>query len=189
MIKGKAKMEFGTGDIRMTGALSNGIGALCCITQEPHEIGEKVPVEDTWSVNQAEVILTFTKTESIDTLIAELQDVKALMNGTYPVEESDLREGEFDFDAFLDKDLFVKMPCKVGDTVYKLWYKPCHNGEEYPDSYSCCGCEDECDLEKDIFEFVVPNLEWILRHKDSFDGNVWFLTREEALEKLNQKRR
>lgn len=41
MIKGKAKMEFGTGDIRMTGALSGGIGALCCITQEPHEIGEK----------------------------------------------------------------------------------------------------------------------------------------------------
>ena len=27
MIKGKAKMEFGTGDIRMTGALSGGIGA------------------------------------------------------------------------------------------------------------------------------------------------------------------
>lgn len=38
MIKGKAKMEFGTGDIRMTGALSGGIGALCCITQEPHEM-------------------------------------------------------------------------------------------------------------------------------------------------------
>lgn len=41
MIKGKAKMEFGTGDIRMTGALSGGIGALCCITQEPHEICQK----------------------------------------------------------------------------------------------------------------------------------------------------
>ena len=73
MIKGKAKMEFGTGDIRMTGALSGGIGALCCITQEPHEIGEKAPVEDAWDTEQAEVILTFTKTESIDALIAELQ--------------------------------------------------------------------------------------------------------------------
>ena len=72
MIKGKAKMEFGTGDIRMTGALSGGIGALCCITQEPHEIGEKAPVEDAWDTEQAEVILTFTKTESIDALIAEL---------------------------------------------------------------------------------------------------------------------
>lgn len=65
MIKGKAKMEFGTGDIRMTGALSGGIGALCCITQEPHEIGEKAPVEDAWDTEQAEVILTFTKTESV----------------------------------------------------------------------------------------------------------------------------
>ena len=71
MIKGKAKMEFGSGDIRMTGALSNGVGALCCITQEPHEIGEKVPVEDEWDPVQAEVILTFSKADSIDALIAE----------------------------------------------------------------------------------------------------------------------
>lgn len=101
MIKGKAKMEFGTGDIRMTGALSNGIGALCCITQEQHEIGEKVPVEDTWNVDQAEVILTFSKTESIDTLIAELQDVKEMMEGTYPLEKGRTREQELDFDAFM----------------------------------------------------------------------------------------
>lgn len=31
MIKGKAKMEFGTGDIRMTGALSNNIGACAAL--------------------------------------------------------------------------------------------------------------------------------------------------------------
>lgn len=101
MIKGKAKMEFGTGDIRMTGALSGGIGALCCITQEPHEIGEKVPVEDTWDAEQAEVILTFTKTESIDVLIAELQDVKAMMNGSYPFENRSVRQKDLDFDAFM----------------------------------------------------------------------------------------
>lgn len=56
-------MEFGTGDIRMTGALSSDIGALCCITQKPHEIGERVPVEDGWNTDQAEVIMTFTRTE------------------------------------------------------------------------------------------------------------------------------
>lgn len=100
MIKGKAKMEFGTGDIRMTGALSGGIGALCCITQEPHEIGERVPVEDSWDVDQAEVILTFAKTESIDALIAELQDVKAMMDGRYPFEKGRVRADEMDFDAF-----------------------------------------------------------------------------------------
>lgn len=101
MIKGKAKMEFGTGDIRMTGALSGGIGALCCITQEPHEIGEKIPVEDTWGTEQAEVVLTFTKTESIDALITELQDVKAMMNGSYPFENVSVRQKDLDFDAFM----------------------------------------------------------------------------------------
>lgn len=101
MIKGKAKMEFGTGDIRMTGALGNNIGALCCITQPPHEIGEKVPVEDEWDPVQAEVILAFSRTESIDALIAELQDIKAMMNGTYPFEKGRIREKNLDFDAFM----------------------------------------------------------------------------------------
>lgn len=101
MIKRKAKMEFGTGDIRMTGALSSDIGALCCITQKPHEIGERVPVEDGWNTDQAEVIMTFTRTESIDALIAELQDVKTMMNGSYPFEKERIREHELDFDTFL----------------------------------------------------------------------------------------
>lgn len=101
MIKGKAKMEFGTGDIRMTSVLSNGIGALCCITQEQHEIGERVPVEDSWNVDQAEVILTFTRPESIDALIDELRDVRAMMDSTYPFEEQNYHEDIFDFDAFM----------------------------------------------------------------------------------------
>ena len=95
MIKGKAKLEFGTGDIRMTGALSNNIGALCCITQPPHEIGEKVPVEDEWDPVQAEVILTFSRTESID--------VKAMMNGIYPLEKGRIREQNLDFDTFMHR--------------------------------------------------------------------------------------
>lgn len=103
MIKGKAKLEFGTGDIRMTAALSNGVGALCCITQEPHEIGEKVPVSDSWNVEQAETIFTFTKVESIDALIDELKDVRAMMDGTYPYEKQNFRDEVFDFNAFLEK--------------------------------------------------------------------------------------
>ena len=101
MIKGKAKMEYGTGDIRMTGVFSHGTGALCCITQESHEIGERVPVGDTWSVKEAEVIMTFIKTESIDALIAELQDVKLLMQGDFPNENVNIHENPFDFDAFM----------------------------------------------------------------------------------------
>ena len=81
----------------------------------------------------------------------------------------------------------VILPCKVGDTVYKLWYKPCHNGEEAPDSYGCCGCEDECDLKRDIFEYVVPSVDWILRRKNSFGKGVWYLTREEAEDAMDGK--
>ena len=104
MIKGKAKMEFGTGDIRMTTCYSYEIGALCCITQPIHQIGERVPVEDTWSPNEAEVIMTFSKVESIDALIEELQDIKKLMLGQFPKEGKIDHEAPFDFDAFIEAE-------------------------------------------------------------------------------------
>ena len=73
----------------------------------------------------------------------------------------------------------IVLPCKVGDTVYKVWYDPCHNGETHPDSYGCSGCEDVCDIKKSIHEMKAPSVDWILRqlHNGSF---VYFLTREEA---------
>lgn len=102
MIKGKAKMEFGNGDIRMTACLSGETGALCCITQESHEIGERVPIDDTWSSKEAEVIMTFTKPESIDALIAELTDVRDMMTGVYDKELTE-HEGLLDFDSFMEE--------------------------------------------------------------------------------------
>ena len=39
--------------------------------------------------------------ESIDALIAELQDVKAMMDGSYPFEKGRTREKDLDFDAFM----------------------------------------------------------------------------------------
>lgn len=86
----------------------------------------------------------------------------------------------------LKADRLIELPCKAGDTAYKLWYKPCHKGEDMPDSYSCCGCEDKCDLERAIFEFVVPSVEWILQHLKTFGDYVWFLTKEEAEAKLKE---
>ena len=101
MIRGKAKMEFGNGDIRMTSCLSGETGALCCITQEPHEIGERIPIDDTWSSKEAEVIMTFTNPKSIDALIAELTDVRDMMTGTYDKELME-HEGLLDFDSFME---------------------------------------------------------------------------------------
>lgn len=104
MIKGKAKLEFGKGDIRMTGCFSHGLGALCMITQEPHKIGEKAPVTDTWSTLEAQTIMTFSKIESIDALIAELEDVKAFMLGEFPEDGRVDHKDEFDFDSFLNNN-------------------------------------------------------------------------------------
>ena len=39
----------------------------------------------------------------IDALIAELQDVKAMMNGTYPFEKGRIREQNLDFDTFMHR--------------------------------------------------------------------------------------
>ena len=129
-----------------------------------------------------------------------------LGNGKHTVDFSNERCGEFltnhkagvralferlaDYEDAEEQGLLIRLPCKVGDTIYKLWYKPCHHGEDHPDSYGCCGCEDDCDLEKAIFEFVVPSMRWVLDHLESFDEFVWFLTREEAekaLAKMEEK--
>ena len=85
-----------------------------------------------------------------------------------------------------EQGLLIRLPCKAGDIVYKLWYEPCHKGEECPGSYLCCGCEDECDLKRAIFEYEVPNQKWILQHLDCFGENIWFITREAAEEKLKE---
>lgn len=82
-----------------------------------------------------------------------------------------------------DKKTVVTFPISPGMTVYKLWYKPCHNGENYPDSYGCCGCMDKCDIKKEITEFVIPDVEWILLHYKDF-GKVWFFSKSEAKENL-----
>lgn len=101
MIKGKAKMEFGTGDIFLLGGLNEGDGVLFCMTQEPHEINERKKVEADWSAKKCDVIISFTRTESIDALIAELQNVKAMMEGTYQF-NADFFEEPFDLDAFME---------------------------------------------------------------------------------------
>ena len=91
-------------------------------------------------------------------------------------------------DQFKDKTRFVELPCKVGDTVYKVWYLPCHNGETYPDSYSCSGCEDECDLKKTIFEFKVPSIQFIIDELSKKDNIIYYLTREEAEKALERSK-
>lgn len=81
-------------------------------------------------------------------------------------------------DYLLENNVVV-LPCKVGSTVYYIGYLPCHQGETLPDSYGCCGCEDECDLEQIVIEKTVPSLTFIVDKFIDHYGD-YFLTREEA---------
>ena len=92
-----------------------------------------------------------------------------------------------DCSTFTDRSEWVHLPCKVGDTIYKLWYAPCHLGETYPDSYGCDGCYDECDIKKVITEYKVPSLRFII--DELMNGScVYYLTREEAEKALEEKK-
>lgn len=94
-------------------------------------------------------------------------------------EENLFSESNIGCRVFDDRSEWVHLPCKVGDTIYKLWYGPCHLGETYPDSYGCDGCYDECDIKKVITEYKVPNLRFII--DELMNGScVYYLTREEA---------
>lgn len=79
-----------------------------------------------------------------------------------------------------EQGLLVRLPCKVGDTVYKLWYAPCHNGETYPDGMGCDGCFDRCDIHKEVTEFTVPNVNFIWVNFVMKGNTTYYLTREEA---------
>ena len=100
-------------------------------------------------------------------------------------EETDMTVAECTH--FTDRSEWVHLPCKVGDIIYKLWYKPCHLGETYPDSYGCDGCYDECDIKKVITEYKVPSLRFII--DELMNGScVYYLTREEAEKALEEKK-
>lgn len=92
-----------------------------------------------------------------------------------------------DCSTFTDRSEWIHLPCKVGDTIYKLWYGPCHLGETYPDSYGCDGCHDECDIKKVITEYKVPSLRFII--DELMKGScVYYLTRTEAEKALEEEK-
>ena len=89
---------------------------------------------------------------------------------------------------YLIKSGVIVPPVKVGDTAYKLGWTTCKNGESYPDSYGCCGCEDECDIKRTIVEVKVPTREFIV---GSLMDRVtsYYFTYEEAEKALNEQKK
>ena len=67
----------------------------------------------------------------------------------------------------------VYLPCKVGDTVYKLQYQPCNQSNS------------EGNLELVVIEVVVPNERFIVENFIFQYNVVYYLNREDAEKALS----
>ena len=86
--------------------------------------------------------------------------------------------------------LLLRLPCKVGDTVYVIngRYTKCTQEGQELDEYSCQGCEClECDSHKEYYIHTnkAVSLEWIVRYWKDI-GKTVFLTQVEAEQKLKE---
>lgn len=82
-----------------------------------------------------------------------------------------------------EQGLLIRLPCKVGSTIYKVYQKPtrCTAHGTFRDDYTCCGCEElECDssYEWAIYE-CVADVKELICVSDKI-GKTVFLTKEEA---------
>jgi hypothetical protein len=93
-----------------------------------------------------------------------------------------------DYEDLEEQGLLLKLPCKVGDTVYMIQrrYTKCSKHQEYRDEYNCQGCEElVCDshIEHYIQPLNSAPIDWIVKMDNQF-GKTVFLTKEEAEAKL-----
>ena len=89
-----------------------------------------------------------------------------------------------------EQGLLLRLPCKVGDTVYCIHerYTKCSENEQEFDKYFCQGCEClECDSHKELYvqSQKTYSLDWIASNLKRF-GKTIFLTQEEAEQKLKE---
>lgn len=98
-----------------------------------------------------------------------------------------------DYEDAEEQGLLLRLPCKVGDTVYCIFirYTKCTINNREFDEYDCQGCQqDECDskIEQYIQDMRAYSLDWIVTNLKNF-GKTIFLTREEAEAKLKEMER
>lgn len=96
-----------------------------------------------------------------------------------------------DYEDLEEQSRLIKLPCKVGDTVYCIFtrYTRCTFGNEEFDEYSCQGCEYECDSKKENYvqDMKAYSLDWIVTNLKNI-GKTAFLTKSEAEAKLKELR-
>jgi hypothetical protein len=96
-----------------------------------------------------------------------------------------------DYEDLDEQGRLIKLPCKVGDTVYCIFnrYTKCTFSNEEFDEYRCQGCEHECDSKKENYvqDMRAYSLDWIVTNSKNF-GKTVFLTKSEAEAKLKELR-
>ncbi len=96
-----------------------------------------------------------------------------------------------DYEDLEEQGRLIKLPCKVGDTVYCIFnrYTKCTFSNEEFDEYRCQGCEHECDSKKENYvqDMRAYSLDWIVTNSKNF-GKTVFLTKSEAEAKLKELR-
>ena len=95
-----------------------------------------------------------------------------------------------EYEDLEEQGLLLRLPCKVGDTVYCIYerYTKCSENEQEFDEYSCQGCEClECDSHKELYvqSQKAYSLDWIVSNLKRF-GKTVFLTQAEAEQKLKE---
>jgi len=88
-----------------------------------------------------------------------------------------------------EKGLLLRLPCKVGDTLYKIYKSPtkCSTHGEYRDDYSCFDCEEKvCDssYKWSIYKYKTTIKEIVCLINEI--GKTVFLTKAEAEKALKE---
>ena len=93
-----------------------------------------------------------------------------------------------EYEDLEEKGLMLRLPCKVGNTLYRVYKKPtkCTAYGEYKDDYACQGCEKECDSSYvwAIYKYKA-DIKTIVCLSDEI-GKTVFLTKAEAEDKLKE---
>ena len=96
-----------------------------------------------------------------------------------------------EYEDLEEQGRLIKLPCKVGDTVYCIFnrYTKCTFSNEEFDEYSCQGCKYECVSKKENYvqDMRAYSLDWIVTNLKNF-GKTVFLTKSEAEAKLKELR-
>lgn len=96
MIEGRSKLTFGTGDIMITPVVHRAdkedekpdYGMCAFENHEIREIGSNLGGDPNYKLSQSDVLMVFTKIESLDVVIERLQMLREMMLG----EKDDLLE-------------------------------------------------------------------------------------------------